>query len=143
VKSVAAEDLYGFVHPRNQAFSLPVDLGDGALDGIFPRELSWCSESCPPEPESRGHGRFDVSRGAVDHRFHRKKSEWPSPPPGFSFIKAEVADLVFQTLLRSLVYFEEVISTCFDPPTQEAPSVNRPAFRILNATMWPRPIFVV
>src|SRR5256885_11943653 len=42
--------------------------------------------------------------------------------------------------LPIFAYFEEVINTCFDPPTQEAPSVNRPAFRILKATMCPRPI---
>ena len=42
--------------------------------------------------------------------------------------------------LRSFAYFAAVVSTYFDPPTAEAPSVKRPAFRILNATMCPRPI---
>src|SRR5712671_2860003 len=57
----------------------------------------------------------------------------------FSFIRPK-SPICFPNALRSLAYFEEVISTCFEPPTQEAPSVKRPAFKMLKATMWPRPI---
>ena len=42
--------------------------------------------------------------------------------------------------VRSFEYFDESASTCFAPPVQLAPSENRPAFSVLNATMCPRPI---
>src|SRR5438876_377563 len=64
---------------------------------------------------------------------------WMAISASFSFIKPK-SPIRFPNALRSFAYFEELTSTCFDPPTQEAPSVKRPAFKILNATMWPRPI---
>src|SRR5260370_35182065 len=57
----------------------------------------------------------------------------------FSFIRPK-SPICFPKALRSLAYFEEVMSTCSEPPTQEAPSVKRPALKLLTATTGPRRI---
>src|SRR5215475_11853551 len=57
----------------------------------------------------------------------------------FSFISPK-SPICLPKALRSRVYFEAVASTCLAPPTQLAPRVKRPEFRMLKATMWPRPI---
>ena len=41
---------------------------------------------------------------------------------------------------RSLAYFDAVSSVPLAPPVQYAPRLNLPAFKMLNATMCPRPI---
>src|SRR2546429_3571460 len=64
---------------------------------------------------------------------------WMAIFASFSFIIPK-SPICLPNALRSLVYFDAVASTCFAPPTHEAPSVKRPAFKMLNATMWPRPI---
>src|ERR1700738_344262 len=41
--------------------------------------------------------------------------------------------------VRSLAYFDAVSSVRLAPPVQYAPRLNLPAFKMLNATMCPRP----
>src|SRR5437667_24741 len=89
-----------------------------------------------PEPEAAAiaASMFPAERYTIDST----AKIWMAISASFSFINPK-SPICFPNALRSFAYFEEAISTCFEPPTQEAPSVNRPAFRMLNATMCPRP----
>src|SRR6266700_2458210 len=90
-----------------------------------------------PEPEAAAiaASMFPAERYTMDST----AKIWMTISASFSFITPK-SPICFPNALRSFAYFEEVISTCFEPPTQEAPSVKRPAFRMLNATICPRPI---
>ena len=64
---------------------------------------------------------------------------WMAISASFSFIIPK-SPICLPNAFRSFAYFDAVVSTFFAPPTHDAPSVNRPAFKMLNATMCPRPI---
>ena len=89
VESVAAEDLHRFVHDKIQHLAA-VDLGDGALDGIFLQNFHGVLNLIS-RARSRRHGRLDVSCRAVYHRFHRENLYGHLRQ--FFFHQAEIADL--------------------------------------------------
>ena len=64
---------------------------------------------------------------------------WMAISASFSFIMPK-SPICLLKAFRSFEYFDAVIRTCFEPPTHEAPSVNLPEFKMLKATMCPRPI---
>ena len=39
----------------------------------------------------------------------------------------------------SLAYWDVRLITCFEPPTQDAPNLKRPIFKVLKATAAPLP----
>ena len=54
--------------------------------------------------------------------------------------QAELADGLAEGRALLGVFRRRSASTFFAPPMQDAPSLKRPMFRMLNAMMWPRPI---
>ena len=84
------------------------------------------------------HGRFHISGAAVNHGFDGEDADGHFRE--LFFDEAETRRFVCRKLCALWNIWTAVISTCLEPPTHEAPSVKRPAFSTLNATICPRPI---
>ncbi len=138
MESVAAENLHGFVDDEIEHFAA-VDLRDRAFDRVlfqhFHRVRDFVRAACG---FGRRHRRFDVSGAAIDHRLDGEKLNRHLGQ--LFFHQPEIADLLAKRFALFRVFRRRRQVRAFEPPIADAPSVNRPAFKTLNATMCPRPI---